>query len=78
MESRLIAYLNHNVGEKAWFAISGGLIAGEIEEYDPEAGDFGLIGAIYFTGNTVIGLGDTYVLASHVSAWGDGIPPFNT
>lgn len=74
MKTRIYDFLEGNVGQKAWFAIPGGLVAGTIQAYDPATGDFGLIDATYYTGSKVILLGDCYVLAHQVCAWGEGFP----
>jgi hypothetical protein len=76
MKNRLFEYLDANVGALAWFCVPGGLMSGTIEAYDLETGDFGLNDASYFSGSVSVDLGNAFVLAIQVSAWGDGIPVF--
>lgn len=74
MNSDLVQFLRANIGDTLWFATPGGVVSGELSDFDEDAHTFGLLGAVLLNGTATLDLGDTTVSADTVSAWGDGTP----
>jgi len=74
MNSFLVLFLRDNLNEIIWCVVPGGIICGELGDFDEDSHTFGLQSAVFFTGSAKLELGDSSVLADHVSAWGMETP----